>query len=328
MTIRVGFLGTGAWSYTHLYWVQQQPDAVVTACYGTNAEKTRRFQQAAGETCRLFASYEEMFPEIDALYVVVPPFAHTGQIEEAIRAGIHVFTEKPLARKLADAQKTVAVAAAHPNVQTQLGYMLRFSRPVEVVGDFVYRRGKPILFTGRYFSNSLHAHWWRDHARSGGQLLEQTIHLIDLACFLFGDPVEVFCSRDNLAHRETEGYTTDDVSAVVIRFANGALGTFSSTNAAIPERWDMEYEVVFERFTMRSTTLDSARCWVTDPNAPEEFSVEPGRGPYRVETEDFFDAIRRRRPTRCPLSEGLVALRVIEAAEESARRRLPVAVEN
>jgi len=326
MPIRVGFLGTGAWSHTHLYHVQQQPDVVVTACYGTNTEKTRLFQQAAGETCRIHATYSSMFDAVDALYVVVPPFAHTGQIEEAIQAGIHVFTEKPLARTLAQARNIVNVALAHPNVRTQLGYMLRFSRPVEVLGDFVFRRGRPVLFAGRYFANALHAHWWRDHARSGGQLLEQTIHLIDLACYLFGEPVEVFCQRDNLAHREVENYTTDDVSVVVVRFESGALASFSTTNAAVPERWDMEYEVVFERLTMRSTSLDSARCWVSEPNAREEFVVDPGAGPYRVETEDFFASIRENRPTRCPVSEGLRALRVIEAAEESAKHNAPVAI--
>jgi predicted dehydrogenase len=134
----------------------------------------------------------------------------------------------------------------------------------------------------------------------------------------------VFYRRDNIVHCDVEKYTTDDVSALFVRFASGAMATFSSTNAAVAERWDMEYEVVFERFTMRCASLDSARCWVTDPDAPDEFIVEPGAGPYRVETEDFLAAIRENRPTRCPVSEGLTALRVIEAAEESAKRGVPV----
>ena len=318
MAIRVGFLGTGAWSRVHLYWVQQHPETVVTACYGSNPEKTASFAREAGEDCAIYPTYQEMFPHVDAVYLAIPPFAHTTQIREALDAGLHVFTEKPLARTLENARATVAVAEAHPELRTQIGYMLRFSQPVEVLGDFVFRRGKPILFVGRYFCNDLHAHWWRDHAKSGGQLLEQVIHLIDLACFLFGEPKEVVYMAENLAHRDVEGYTTNDVSVLTVRFDSGALATFAATNQAVPGRWEMAYRVVFEHLTAASASLDAGEFWVTEPGAEETFTVAEGPDPYRAETEDFIGAILEGRPTRCPFSEGLVALRVIDAAERSA----------
>lgn len=319
MTLRVGFLGTGGWSHAHLYRVRQQPDVVVAACYGSNPDKTRAFKESAGESCIVYADYHEMFPQIDALYVVIPPFAHTGQIREAIEAGIHVFTEKPLARTLAEAEKTAAVADAHPEIRTQMGYMLRFTRAADIMGDFALRRGAPLLFTGRYFCNDLHAHWWRDHAKSGGQLLEQVIHLIDLSCHLFGTATRASYVRENIAHRDVEGYTTNDVSVLTAQFESGALATFAATNQAIPGRWDMGYHVVFERLTAAADSLDAARFWVTDPQAQEEFALENTGDPYMAETADFLAAIREGRPARCPISEGLKALRVIEAAERAAK---------
>jgi predicted dehydrogenase len=331
MTLRVGFLGTGAWSRAHLYRVQQHADVVVTACYGSNPDKTRAFQQAAGADCIVYPTYADMFPHVDALYVVLPPFAHTGQVGEAIAAGVHVFAEKPLARTLEQAQRYAEIADAHPDVRTQIGYMLRFGLPAKVMGDFALRRGRPILFLGRYFCNSLHAHWWRDHARSGGQLLEQVIHLIDLACLLLGDPREVSLQRENIAHRHVEGYTTDDVSVLTVRFASGAIGVFAATNCAVPETWEMEYRVVFERMTVASNTVDSARFWVYEPDFSEEFVADVAQSDraqeaYAEETADFLGAIREGRPTRCPIREGLTALRVIEAAETSVERRGPVVV--
>ncbi|MDA1190688.1 MAG: Gfo/Idh/MocA family oxidoreductase [Candidatus Poribacteria bacterium] len=317
MPLRVGFLGTGAWSRGHLYQVQQQPDTVVTACFGTNPTKTASFKDEAGDSCVVYENYREMLRHIDALYVVIPPFAHETQIRDAIEAGVHVFTEKPIARTLEDAKRTAEVAEARTDVKTQIGYMLRFTQAANVIGDFVHRRGTPILMTGRYFCNDLHAHWWRDHDKSGGQLLEQVIHLIDFAGSYFGEPTEVYCVADNLAHRAVEGYTTDDVSVLTARFDSGAVATFAATNQAVPNRWEMAYHLVFENLTVESDDLHAARFRVTEPGAEESFDLNNSPTPYEAETVDFLSAIRENRPTRCPVQEGVKALRIIDAAERS-----------
>jgi len=317
MPFRVGFLGTGAWSRAHLYRVQQVADVAVTCCFGSNPAKTRDFQSAAGDGCRIVPTYTDLFAEADAIYVTIPPFAHDRQIADAIETGVHVFTEKPLARTVEQARVSVSAAQVHPDVRTQLGYMLRFTRTSQVLSDFVFRRGQPILFTGTYFCRDLHAHWWRNHDLSGGQLLEQMIHLVDLSCLLSGEPLQALLAAGNLAHRDVDGYTSPDVTSLIVRFESGALASLSATNCAVPGRWDMQYQIVFEHLTVRVDSDQRARFWVTETDGAESFTVEEPHDPYAAETEDFIASIREGRPARCPIEQGLVALRVIEAAERS-----------
>jgi len=324
--LRVGMLGTGAWSRLHLYNLQRQPHVEVCACYGSNPQKTQTFQQQAGEGCVIYPRYQDMFPHIDAMYVVIPPFAHDMEIIEAAEAGIHVFTEKPIARTLEQSRRIVEQVNRYPAVKTQIGFMLRFSRVVEVVQDFVFRRGRPVLFIGRYFSNDLHAHWWRDIEKSGGQLLEQVIHLVDIACHFCGEPERVYFDRANLCHQAVPNYTAGDVSALTIRFENGALAVIGATNQAVPGKWECDFRMVFENLTVAYWEPSRGEFWVTEPGQSEFFQVNEGPDPYLRETEDFLDAIRNEHPPRVPLSEGLKSMRIIDAAEQSLKRGEPVGI--
>src|ERR1043166_4439779 len=66
--------------------------------------------------------------------------------------------------------------------------------------------GAPGLMLGKYFCNSLHSPWWRDKAKSGGQIVEQIIHTFDIIRYLLGEPESVFARTANLFHKEVPDY--------------------------------------------------------------------------------------------------------------------------
>lgn len=324
MALRIGFWGTGAWSRVHLHWLKQRPHLaeVVACCGGGSSGRELEFQAEAGPQCEVFASPAEMFPHIDALYVVVPPFADRSVVQQAIEAGIHIFMEKPLALTSEAAGRLITVAAQHPDVVTQLGYMTRFSALAEALRDPQAEHGRPVLFSGRYACNHLHAPWWRQKHMSGGQLLEQVSHLVDAACYLFGPARRVYWEHDNLCHDGTENYTVEDVSALIIRFHNGALASIAATNQGIPGKWLSEFHAHFQHLAATSWDLQNAEIVrFSSPGGSatlETRRIEGGHDPYERENDDFLHAVLERRPARVPLSEGLHVLRVVEAAHRSA----------
>jgi len=326
--IRIGFFGAGAWSHVHLFHLKRQPGVEVTAVSGLNPEKVRAFATEAGSRCQIIPSPEEMLPLVDAVYVVIPPFASRAFIPKALEAGRHVFCEKPLARTLAEGKELAAAASRHPEVVTQLGFQWRFGTAAATLRQAEPWRGRPVMFDGRYCCNSLHAPWWRDAERSGGQLLEQVIHILDFAIHLFGPVASVQAERANLCHGNVEGYTADDVGAYLLRFANGALGTLASTNQAIPGQWEAQVRVVFERMVADFTDPNQGNCWRTDATPPNTWSLQPGPDPYSEETADFLAAIRAGRPARVPLGEGLATLCVIAAIERALAVGCSMQVQN
>ena len=75
-------------------------------------------------------------------------------------------------------------------------------------------------------------------SKSGGQLVEQIIHMVDLMRYLMGDAISVYSRQENLFHRDVADYTVEDVSATVFGFQSGAIGVIYATNGAIPGKMD------------------------------------------------------------------------------------------
>src|SRR5205823_10140576 len=117
-------------------------------------------------------------------------------------------------------------------VRTQVGFMSRFGEAVERVKGMLDsgEAGPAGLMLGKYFCNALHAPWWREKEKSGGQIVEQIIHTYDIVRYLLGEPESIFARTANLFHRDVERYTSEDVSATVITFKNGAVATVAGTN--------------------------------------------------------------------------------------------------
>ena len=119
------------------------------------------------------------------------------------------------------------------------GFMYRFGAAVQR-WDAAARAGEAGrvgLFTGQFHCNALHADWWRERAKSGGQMVEQLIHIVDLARHQLGEPQSVYARTANFFHRDVAGYDSDDVSAIVLGYADGRVGVLNATNGAVPGQW-------------------------------------------------------------------------------------------
>jgi len=270
---------------------------------------------------RVFTDFAEMFRrlELDVVYICLPPFAHSNEVELASERGIHVFIEKPIALTMEVADRMVE-AVVKRGVKSQVGFMFRFGEAVEKVKALLEsgQAGPPGLMIGKYQCNSLHAPWWRRKDKSGGQIVEQIIHTFDIVRYFLGEPTTVFSRMENIFHKDVEDYTVEDVSATVITFENGAVASVTGTNGAIPGKWLSSYELVTRNLTVPFVDANDAVLYRTDRSPVEQETIKGETDVMRAETLDFLDAVENGGATRTPMIEGARTLELVLTANESA----------
>ncbi len=290
-----------------------------------NAEAFNREFAAGG--ARVYADCRRMFEELDLdlAYVCLPPYAHSDEVALACRHGAHFLIEKPIALTL-DLARTMVEQVRQSGVKSQVGFMWRHGEAVRQLKHYIDERGSDTagFISARYFCNALHRPWWRDRSKSGGQLVEQIIHLVDLTRFLLGEPVRVYSAQENLFHRGVAGYTAEDASGTVIRFASGSLAVLAASNGAISGRWESDVRVCLPGLTADLADPNRGTFYDTAGENPAPVTVEGEQDVYLAETLDLLAAIRDDRPTAAPIEEGYRSLRLALAAARSAELDAPV----
>ncbi len=320
--LRIGILGAGHMGAVHAQSLAAVPRARIVAVCSQPLETAEALSHTINGS-RPFADFDEMLAasRLDALYICLPPFAHAGQFEMAAAQGVHVFIEKPIALAVRRAQ-SMSAAARRARIVTQVGYHMRFGKAVRALKRMIDdgTAGMPTLFDGRYECNALHASWWRDRARSGGQVFEQVIHLYDLALYLLGTPRIVAGFTTNLCHRKVHGYTAEDTSVGMIRFASGALGTIAGTNCAVPQQWNATFTVVCEKLTAHFRNHNDATIIFTAGKRRRQIEVAADVDAYVEEDKAFVDSVLTRGPGTATIDEGLCGLRMVAGVVASSRR--------
>jgi predicted dehydrogenase len=311
MSLRVGILGTGGIGARHAAAAQTGGFSVVAAC-GRDTEKAAAFSERFGATA--YTDFARMLGEtqLDLLVVALPPYAHSGQVEAAAQAGVNLLVEKPIALDLGRAEAMIAASAG---VTAACGFMYRHGDAVQAWERIDH--GRVGHFAGSFHSNALHAPWWRERDLAGGQMVEQLIHIADLARHSLGMPRTIYAKAANLFHRDVERYTSEDVSAMVLGYEDGRIGVLHASNAAIPGRWMKGWQVIAERATGLFFDWNTAEIVTHNGEAVSE-TIKGSTDPFVAQLVDVAEAIRDKRPPLVPLRDGLDTLRIVLAARRSA----------
>lgn len=132
-------------------------------------------------------------PEIDAIDICLPTDLHSSVTLAALKAGKHVFCEKPMALSGEDCD-TMTIAARDHNRLLMIGHVLRFWPEYQYLRSFVsrgeYGRIRSATFVRRCGLPDW-SHWLPDEARSGGAIVDLLLHDVDQALDLFGMPQSV-----------------------------------------------------------------------------------------------------------------------------------------
>jgi predicted dehydrogenase/NADPH:quinone reductase-like Zn-dependent oxidoreductase len=224
--IRVGIVGAGAVARRHATTLSAFPDVRVAAVTDTDAGRAAELAQCFGALA--YPRLESMLDggELDALYVCVPPFAHGPPELAAIDAGLPLFIEKPVALDLPTAEE-IGARVAEAGLLTAVGYHWRYLDIAERARALLRDR-PPQLVVAYWLDKVPPAPWWTKRAYSGGQIIEQATHALDLLRFVVGEVSDVY-ARSSSHPCGLPGGDIAEVSSATLCLENGAVGAVLST---------------------------------------------------------------------------------------------------
>ena len=317
---RIGFVGAGGIAHRHLDILASFDDVEVVAFADPDIERAER--AAAPFQARAFVGHEAMLEamDLDALYICIPPFAHGDVERAAIARGIPIFVEKPVALDL-DLAQTIAGEIERAGLITATGYHWRYLDTVDEARALL-RDNPAQLVSGYWLDSTPPPQWWWKEDQSGGQMVEQATHLLDLARFLLGEVVEVY---GRTAYREREAFPGLDVpttTTATLTFASGVVANIASTCLL---GWN--HRVGLHLFA------DRLAVELTD----HDIMVDTGHGrpqrraegdPVWREDRDFVDAVRGgENRIRAPYADALRSHALALAVLESARTGQPISLD-
>lgn len=200
--IRLGILGCGAITkLRHLPTALAHPHVEVAALVDTDRARAETLKYASGVECAVSTSYPEIFGSVDAVINALPNHLHVAANVAALRSGVHVLCEKPLATDSTGARQCCAAAENEGRVlamvmprrfyeSSRLLHMVLIEGLLGTVSDYDWEHGMP--FEWRTASGFF---FLRGQA-GGGVLLDEGVHLLDLLIDWLG-PVSEFRYYDD-----------------------------------------------------------------------------------------------------------------------------------
>jgi predicted dehydrogenase len=318
---RIGMVGAGGVGQRHVATLSGLDDVTVVAVADTDPQRAAALATACGATA--YDSAAELLDRerVDALYVCVPPFAHGAPEQAALERRVPFFVEKPLGVDLAVAER-IATAVSDADLLTGTGYHWRCLDTVQRAQELLADRPARLV-QGQWLDKVPPVPWWVHADRSGGQVVEQLTHVLDLARAVVGEAVEVYAAGVRTAVGSSSDADVDDVTVATMRFASGALGTIAAT-CLLGWKHVAALQVVAPGMTL---SLSETELVVDDGRT--RTLHRPAADPRVQVDREFVDAVQgRRAAVRVPYAEALRTHRLGCALATSARAGQPVTVED
>ena len=220
----VGFVGAGNYASRMLIPAFKASGAAlhsIASAGGTNAVVHGRrtgFAQATSDTDGLIAN-----PDINAVAIVTRHNSHARLTAQTLRAGKHVFVEKPLALTVEELEE-VKASHAESGKHLMVGFNRRFAPQVQKMKQLLGAVQAPKSFVMVMNAGAIPPdHWTQDAAVGGGRIIGEACHYIDLMRFLAGAAITSVQAR-RMGDTHTEA-VTEDKASITLGFEDGSFGT-------------------------------------------------------------------------------------------------------
>jgi myo-inositol 2-dehydrogenase/D-chiro-inositol 1-dehydrogenase len=317
---RVGLVGAGAISTCHLpHLLRLGADVLVYAEAGADALVRRYGGTAVG-------SLDQLLDEVEIVDVATPTHTHHSITRQALERGLDVISEKPLARTDAEAADLLDLAKrmgcklypAHV-----VRYFPAYARLHEAVRSGMLGELAVLRFhrAGAFPARSA---WFADPALSGGVILDQMIHDLDIARWLAGEVTTVSAT----VNRRGEGPV--EAAHVLLSHASGAITHVAGVWGPAHLRFTTGYYVAgtggvleHDSAAEQGYVADLPQAVAGGEPVPD---TDPAEDPYFLVLEDLMGAVRNGSPARVTAADGAEAVRIGNAAILSAQSGQPVRI--
>jgi predicted dehydrogenase len=331
--VRLCIVGFGGMGQGMIRRAQHVAGVAVVAAVEVSPDGRKR--AAAEFKLKTYETVEQMLDAgaTDAVYIATPNKFHAEQAIQCLKAGVHVFCEKPMAMNAAEGERMVASARkARRKLTFNLSYRatgparaLKNAVDEGLLGDVYFARTGWLRNRGIPWKG-----WFNDKTLSGGgPLIDLGVHRIDLALWLMGYPRPVSVTGVTydmlgkaIARKAGRPYTVEDLAAGFVRFENGAalsLETSWATNSELGE--DMYTYVYGTKAGATHRSIGArydfeCRIWGETAGTFSETILQPAPAPDHL--EGFVRAIREDGPVPVEPEDILKVQRIIDALYRSA----------
>jgi predicted dehydrogenase len=345
-TMNIAIVGTGGMAASHALGFQAIPGVKIGACCDIDEKRAASFA-ARFAIPKVYTDYGALLEaeKLDGVSVVSVDSTHAPISIAALKKGVHVLCEKPMATSVAEAEGMLS-ASRRAGLVNMIHFSKRNSRGLAAAKELIAKGklGRIMHVDASYLQSWLSTKCWGDWATdpawqwrlstrhgSAGVLGDLGCHIYDMASYLAGDISEISCALKTfdkgIAGNRVGDYVFDanDSFASSLSFSNGAIGTVQATRWATGHA-NREYigvygdkgavEIDFEKGDQRLRFTDDMSNEWNDIVAP----------PIPKLWERFVLAIRSGKQDECDFANGLKIQRYLEASFESARTRKVVAI--
>ena len=318
--VRIGFIGCGGNANGHMRRLSELEGVrIVGTC---DLEEERARNAAESYNAHPYTNHNLMLArdDLDGIYLSLPVFAHGIPELDVVERGLPFLVEKPVAVNMEIARRVEAAAAA-AGVMTCVGYQLRYLGSTQLARQVLSGQTVNIVI-GKYWSGSGRgdpSSWQRQMRKSGGQLLEQATHTIDMMRYLVGEVEEVYAIS---ANRVLKAIDCPDNNCVTMKFANGTVGSLTTSWSYDSGDWSHAnvLDILYDNQLIH---------WgVGGLDVREDGAVVTKTAPGPSIDEVFVDAIRNRDASKIlsPYSDAVRSLAISLAAIQSSESGEPVSI--
>ncbi len=352
--LRTAVVGAGKIARTHAQGLNNIEISELRAIYNRNIE---RAEHLADEfSIKAYDDLDKMIADekLDAITVITPHPAHIDSVVPALRAGVHVIVEKPLAVSLKDCDAMISEARKQ---ELNLGMISqrRLYQPVIRVKEAIKKGklGRPILgvvtmygWRGEdYYKGDAWRGTWDEEG--GGVLVNQAPHQLDILQWYMGEMEELFGYWANFNHPYIE---VEDTALAMIKFRSGAFGSILTSNSQNPALYG-KVHVFGSNGAAAGVQTDGGAMFIAGTSGieeppyndlwtvpgeeqmkdvwkkdDEEFfnEIEPTEYFHQWQLQDFLESIIDKRPPMVTGEEGRKTVEIFNAIYRSNETGQPV----
>jgi myo-inositol 2-dehydrogenase/D-chiro-inositol 1-dehydrogenase len=298
--------------------------------YVTDSNPAAAAELAARWNARVAALDSPPMDEVDAVLIASSTDTHADWIERSAAAGKAVFCEKPLDLDIRRAEKCLEFVGRR-GTPLYMGFNRRYDPSFARLKRESRSGAVGRIETVHIISRDPSPPPVEYVARSGGLFRDMMIHDLDMGRWLLGEePVEVFARGSALVSREIGAAGDVDTAMVILRTASGSMCQIANSRRCA-FGYDQRIEVFGSEgsasagnHTSTSVTMAGKGGYSTEPALP--FFLERYAAAYRLELEDFLNALGGKAVELATGDDGRKALKLADAAQASMAGGQPVDV--
>ena len=263
--LKFGFIGVGRRGLQHMRVANQFKDQVSleAACDVSEAQLEKA---ASLYHVRTYTDLDEMLQKekLDVAVISTPTPLHVSQTLKCIETGLDVLLEKPISLKMKEVKDLLRAVEKSDRI-VAIGFQSRYADIIDKAKEAIDEDTLSMVVGYWYWTIPL-VKWIRLRNQGGGQMVDQAIHLLDLARFFAGEVETVYAvyteKGRNTKEDRAQGFDNWASYVVSLKFKNNAVGCFYSTYALYPGVFRVRTKTmsIKDRATAESTVLMDIIC--------------------------------------------------------------------